>query len=253
MPLAAAAGCPARTLAIPPRPEGAVDRWKTELRAGVSKASDLDSLPRTPAETDREREVAAAYKVRIPAPYLARIDWDDPEDPIRLQVLPRGAELDVDSRESTDPIGDLAHSPVPRLTHRYPDRALLYPTYQCAVYCRHCFRKESLNDGNRGFSARALEPALAYVAAHPELREIILTGGDPLLLADREVRWIRERLEAIPHLRLLRVHTRIPVVLPSRVTAGLVEALEGSRMVVVVTHFNHPREITAEEIGRAHV
>lgn len=217
--------------------------WKDQLKNGLRSADDLD--PSVPAE------VARAFKVRAPRPYLDLIDPTDPNDPIAAQVIPDARELDFRPEELEDPIGDAAKSPVPRLTHRYPDRVLLYPTYQCAVYCRHCFRKEAINDGNRGFSRAALTTALAYVGAHPEVREVILTGGDPLLLTDDQLAWLRAEIEAIPHVRLLRVHTRIPVVLPDRVTPGLVAALDGRLTVVIVAHFNHPREITASAASAA--
>ena len=230
-----------------------MDDWKQDLAAGVRRAADLDRLPLSEAERAGVAATADAFKVRAPASYLARIDWSDPADPVRLQVVPDARELDVAPGERADPIGDAAYSPVPRLTHRYPGRALLYPTYQCAVYCRHCFRKEDLNDGNRGFSPPALEDALAYIASHPEIREVILTGGDPLLLPDDGLAWLRDRIAATGHVRLLRVHTRVPVVLPGRVTDGLVAALRGAVQVAVVLHVNHARELgpEAEDAARA--
>ncbi|MET2825682.1 KamA family radical SAM protein [Mesorhizobium shangrilense] len=218
--------------------------WQTDVRAGVRHAGDLVSLPLSPAERAAAQEAAANHKVRIPKAYLDLIDWNDPADPIRLQVIPQPEELVEHEGELDDPIADHGFSPVPRLTHRHADRVLLFPTYQCAVYCRFCFRKESLTSIGRGFSREALEPAFAYIAEHPEIREVILTGGDPLSLPDKALVEIRTRIEAIAHVRLLRIHTRVPVALPSRVTAGLVSALEGRLMVTVVTHFNHPREIT---------
>ena len=217
----------------------------------LRRGEDLDRLPLAPAERAAARATADTYLMRAPGPYLGAVDWSDPRDPIRLQVIPRAEELSWDPRESDDPIGDRAHSPVPRLTHRHRDRALLYPTYQCAVYCRHCFRKESLVEA--GFDQAALEPALAYIAAHDELREVILTGGDPLVLADDRLAWLRARLEAAPHLRMLRVHTRVPVVAPQRVRPSLSAALRGRLMVAVVTQFNHVREITPACVEAARV
>lgn len=225
-------------LAVAPPP------WVADLRAGVRRADDLHRLPLAPEELARLRPVAAAYKVRIPASYLALVDWSDPHDPIRRQAVPSDEELRVLPGERPDPIGDAAHSPVPHLTHRYPDRVLLYPTYVCSMYCRHCFRKEALNEDDRGVALPRLEPALDYVAAHPEIREVILTGGDPLTLSDDQLAALRRRIEAIPHVRLLRVHTRVPVTLPARVTPALAQALRGPLVTAVVTHFNHPREIT---------
>ncbi|CAN7657502.1 KamA family radical SAM protein [Mesorhizobium sp. LjNodule214] len=218
--------------------------WQDDVRTGVRHVRDLESLPLSPAERAAAQRAAANHKVRIPKAYLDLIDWNDPADPIRAQVIPSPQELMEQDGELGDPIADHEFSPVPRLTHRHADRVLLFPTYQCAVYCRFCFRKESLTSIGRGYAREALEPAFAYIAAHPEFREVILTGGDPLSLPDKALAEIRARIEAIPHVRLLRIHTRVPVALPSRITSGLVEALHGRLMVTVVTHFNHPREIT---------
>jgi lysine 2,3-aminomutase len=217
-------------------------RWRHDLQTGVQRAADLRQLP----VLEEDQQTARTFKVRVPASHVALIDWDDPDDPIRRQAIPSALELEYLEGELEDPIGDAAHSPVPRVTHRYPDRALLYPTYICSMYCRHCFRKESVNDAGSGYSLAAIEPALAYFARTPALREVILTGGDPLTLTDWQLREVREHLEAIDHLRLLRIHTRVPVTLPTRVTPQLVEALSGRLQVCLVTHFNHPREIVPE-------
>ncbi|RWC42958.1 MAG: KamA family radical SAM protein [Mesorhizobium sp.] len=227
--------------AAPATPDTA---WQTDVRAGVRHVRDLASLPLSPAESAAAKGAAANHKVRAPKAYLDLIDWNDPADPIRAQVIPSPEELEEVEGELDDPIADHEFSPVPRLTHRHADRVLLFPTYQCAVYCRFCFRKESLTSIGRGYTREALEPALAYISGHPEIREVILTGGDPLSLPDAALAEIRARIEAIPHVRLLRIHTRVPVVLPLRVTSGLVAALQGRLMVTIVTHFNHPREIT---------
>ncbi|TPI53716.1 MULTISPECIES: KamA family radical SAM protein [unclassified Mesorhizobium] len=218
--------------------------WQDDIRAGVRHVRDLALLPLSPGERAAAQEAASRHKVRIPKSYLDLIDWEDPADPIRAQVIPSPDELVTGEGELDDPIGDHAFSPVPRLTHRHADRVLLFPTYQCAVYCRFCFRKESLTSIGRGYTREALEPALAYIASHPEIREVILTGGDPLSLPDKALSEIRARIEAIAHVRLMRIHTRVPVALPSRITPGLVAALQGRLMITVVTHFNHPREIT---------
>lgn len=227
--------------------------WQGDVRAGVRQVRDLDLLPLSPAERAAAQAAATRHKVRIPKAYLDLIDWSDPADPIRAQVIPSPEELAEQEGELDDPIADHAFSPVPRLTHRHADRVLLFATYQCAVYCRFCFRKESLTSIGRGFSREALEPAFAYIEAHPEIREVILTGGDPLSLPDKALAEIRARIEAVAHVRLLRIHTRVPVALPSRVTSGLVRSLQGRLMVTVVTHFNHAREITpaTEEACRA--
>lgn len=218
--------------------------WQDDVRQGVRHVRDLASLPLSPAERAAAQGAAANHKVRIPKTYLDLIDWNDPQDPVRAQVIPSPYELVEAEGELDDPIADHEFSPVPRLTHRHADRVLLFPTYQCAVYCRFCFRKESLTAIGRGYTSEALEEAFAYIADHPEIREVILTGGDPLSLPDKALAEIRARIEAIAHVRLLRIHTRVPVALPSRITPGLVTALQGRLMVTIVTHFNHPREIT---------
>ncbi|TPN12984.1 KamA family radical SAM protein [Mesorhizobium sp. B2-1-3] len=218
--------------------------WQDDIRAGVRHVRDLAVQPLSPGERATAQEAASRHKVRIPKSYLDLIDWEDPADPIRAQVIPSPDELVTGEGELDDPIGDHAFSPVPRLTHRHADRVLLFPTYQCAVFCRFCFRKESLTSIGRGYTREALEPALAYIASHPEIREVILTGGDPLSLPDKALNEIRARIEAIAHVRLMRIHTRVPVALPSRITPGLIAALQGRLMITVVTHFNHPREIT---------
>ena len=212
----------------------------------LRRAADLRTLPIAPETLARDAAAAAAFAVRAPRYYLDLVDWADERDPIRRQIIPTAEELAFDPREREDPIGDAAHSPVPRLTHRYPDRVLVYPTYQCGVYCRHCFRKESLSDDPGQYDEAALDPAFAYIAAHPEVCEVIVTGGDPLILADDRLERLRRRIDAISHVRMLRVHTRMPVVHPNRVGPGLVAALKGRAMVSVVTHFNHVREITPE-------
>jgi lysine 2,3-aminomutase len=216
--------------------------WQDELRQSVRDAAGLRRF--TGAADPGVEAALAEYKMAIPPYYLNLIDWDDPQDPIRRQAIAAPAELTAAPEELDDPIGDRRWSPVNRLTHRYPDRALIYPTYLCSMYCRFCFRKERLNEDDAGFPRDGLEPALAYVAAHPELHEVILTGGDPLTLGDDKLAALLARLSAIPHLEAIRIHTRAPVTLPMRVTAELCAALDTPKMLWIVTHFNHPRELT---------
>jgi lysine 2,3-aminomutase len=220
--------------------------WQADMRDGVKQLRDLDRLPLSQAERAAAAEANRLHKIRIPKSYLDLINWDDPNDPIRRQVIPSPNELLFADGESNDPIGDIVFSPVSRLTHRHADRVLLFPTYFCAVNCRFCFRKEVLAAEGRGYRKSALRDAYAYLESHPEIREVILTGGDSLSLPDDALEEIRTRIEQIPHIILLRIHTRVPLVLPSRITHGLVQALRGRMMVTVVTHFNHPREITPE-------
>jgi lysine 2,3-aminomutase len=190
--------------------------------------------------------VAARYAVAVPASHAELINPDDPQDPLGLQYLPHEGELDVRPDELEDPIGDGRHSPVRGVVHRYPDRALLMPTTLCAVYCRFCFRRETVGPGRAASLGKdELERALAYIAAHPEIFEVILTGGDPLVLSARRLSAVLGRLAEMPHVKVLRVHTRAPVAAPELVTPALVEALKGAgRPVFVAVHVNHPRELT---------
>jgi len=174
------------------------------------------------------------------------VDPADPADPIARQFVPDPLELDVDPRERADPIGDDAHSPVPGVVHRYPDRVLLKVTHTCAVYCRFCFRREMVGPAGEGTLTPAeLEAALAYVAGRPEVWEVILTGGDPLVLSPRRLGELMARLSAIAHVKVVRFHTRVPAVDPEAVTPEMVAALKSAgQAVYVALHADHPRELT---------
>lgn len=187
--------------------------------------------------------VGARYAIAV-TPTLAAMMA--PGDPIARQFLPDPAELDIHPEERADPIGDEAHSPVPGIVHRYPDRALLKLVGVCAVYCRFCFRREMVGPGApANLSPEALDGAMGYLAAHPEIWEVILTGGDPFMVTPRRLAGVLERLGAIPHLRIARFHTRIPIAAPERVSVELVETLKrGAQTIYVVVHANHARELT---------
>jgi lysine 2,3-aminomutase len=191
-------------------------------------------------------EVAARYAVAITPAITGLIDAADPADPIARQFVPDVAELDRRPEETGDPIGDDAHSPIEGIVHRYPDRVLLKPVHVCAAYCRFCFRRERVGPGIAStLSPQALDAALGYIAAHPEIWEVILTGGDPLVLSARRLNPIVERVAAIDHVAVIRVHTRVPCVAPERITRALVRALKAkNKATYVVLHANHPRELT---------
>jgi lysine 2,3-aminomutase len=190
--------------------------------------------------------VAARYAVAVTPAMADLIDAADPADPIARQLIPDPAELDLDPTELVDPIGDEAHSPLPGVVHRYPDRLLLKVIHTCAVYCRFCFRREVVGPaGDANLTGPELDAALAYVADHPEIWEVILTGGDPLVLSPRRLRDLIRRLSAIDHVKVIRLHTRLPVADPEAVTPAMVEALRsGSKAVWVAVHVNHAREIS---------
>jgi lysine 2,3-aminomutase len=192
--------------------------------------------------------VASRYAVAVTPAIADLIDPDDPSDPIALQFLPDAAELIHSSFELRDPIGDDAHTPLEGLVHRYPDRVLVKLVSICPVYCRFCFRRETVGQEGSGIlSEKAFGAALAYVAARPEIWEVIFSGGDPLILSPRRIRTIVARVAAIPHVKVVRWHTRVPAVAPERVTPALVRALRPSRLAVYVAlHANHPRELTPQ-------
>jgi lysine 2,3-aminomutase len=190
--------------------------------------------------------VAARYAVAVTPAIAALIDRADPNDPIARQFIPDPAELARHPSERADPIGDDAHSPVEGIVHRYPDRVLLKLVYTCPVYCRFCFRREMVGPkGRPGLNARQRQAAYDYIRAHPDIWEVILTGGDPLVLPPSRVRDVIAALAAIDHVKVLRIHTRVPAVAPERVTAELIAAIRAwDRAAYVVLHANHPRELT---------
>jgi len=192
------------------------------------------------------QQVAARYAVAITPAIADLIDPADPHDPMARQFVPDERELDVGPEESRDPIGDEVHSPVEGIVHRYPDRVLLKPVSACAAYCRFCFRRETVGPGRGTLSRAALAAALDYTGRTPQIWEVILSGGDPLLLSPRRLKAIVTRLAAMRHVKVIRVHTRLPVAAPERVTAALVRALKSDRAAFVVLHANHPRELTAQ-------
>jgi lysine 2,3-aminomutase len=199
-----------------------------------------------PERLDALQNVASRYAVAITPALVDLIDTADRHDPIALQFVPDERELETRPEETADPIGDEAHSPVPGVVHRYPDRVLLKLLNACAVYCRFCFRREMIGPGRGALTGRALAAALDYIARTPEIWEVILTGGDPLLLPPRRLKDVIARIAAIDHVKVVRLHTRILVAAPERVTPALLRALRTGKATYVVLHVNHPRELTGE-------
>jgi lysine 2,3-aminomutase len=216
-------------------------------RRTLRTAADLITagLVRPSPELDR---VIAASVVAVPPALAALIDPADPADPIARQFVPAADEAYSAPEERADPIGDEAFSPLKGLVHRYPDRVLLKPILVCPVYCRFCFRREAVGDADATLAPADLEAAFAYIAARPQIREIIVTGGDPLMLNPARLTDLVARAAALPQVEVLRFHTRVPVADPDRVTADLVAALKGvagGPAVWVSVHVNHPRELSA--------
>src|SRR6476659_122419 len=200
------------------------------IAAGLAPPEKLADLAR----------VAERYAVAITPEIAALIDRDDPNDPIARQFVPNIAELTTTPDERADPIGDYVHSPVEGIVHRYPDRVLLKLVNVCAVYCRFCFRREMVGPGKKALSVQQLDAALGYIAGRPEIWEVILTGGDPLVLSARRLGDVIERIAAIDHVKIIRLHTRVPVVAPEKITPALVRALKApSTTTYLALHANH--------------
>jgi lysine 2,3-aminomutase len=214
--------------------------WRWLLSHGVNNAAAAaETYGGDPGDLAKAEK---AFPVRINAYYQSLIGAAG--DPIARQVVPDAREL-VDAGGMTDPLGEDEDMPVPHLVHRYPDRVLFLVTYQCAVYCRFCTRKRTVGQLPTPTEAENLK-AIEYIRSHPEVRDVIVSGGDPFTLSDERLGGILRRLREIPHVEILRVDTRVPCVLPQRVTDALCAELAKHHPVFVNTHFNHPREVTPE-------
>jgi lysine 2,3-aminomutase len=223
--------------------------WRWQQRSALTTAAELARLvDLTPGE--RRGLALAAGRSRVAAtPYYASLmDPAHPSCPIRLQVIPSAEEGEAAPGDLADPLGEDAHRPGAAIVHRYPDRALLVAVDRCPVYCRHCTRRRLTlgDDDARALGRAALDEAVAYVRAHPGIRDVIVSGGDPLVLSDDRLEEILGALRAIPHVQILRVATRAPVVNPMRVDGALAALLRRHAPLFVVTHFNHPKECTPE-------
>jgi lysine 2,3-aminomutase len=191
--------------------------------------------------------VAARYAVAVTATVAKLIDPADPADPIARQFIPSEAERQTTPEERADPIGDEVHSPVPGIVHRHNDRVLFKLIHACPVYCRFCFRREMVGpEGKTALSPQAFEAAIAYIESHPEIWEVILTGGDPFILNARRAGEVSQRLAAIPHVKIVRWHTRVPVVDPAHIDDDFVASLiVPGATTIIALHANHPRELSA--------
>jgi lysine 2,3-aminomutase len=226
-----------------------MNRIDPKLAATLRQPAELIDCGLAPAShlADLER-VAARYAIAVTPDIAALIDPEDPNDPIARQYIPNALELVQEAGEHADPIGDDAHSPVAGIVHRYPDRVLFKLVHVCAVYCRFCFRREMVGPGKAtALSDTAYRDALDYIREHKDIWEVILTGGDPLMLSPRRLAEIVADIAAIDHVKIIRIHTRVPVVAPARISDEMVAALkvEGATTWVAI-HANHPRELTAE-------
>lgn len=220
-------------------------RWQMRHRVG-----DIDTLERYIEPTDSERDAIARtegiFRWTITPYYASLMDPVDVACPIRQQVVPQHWELEPDIVGVVDPLDEVGHSPVKNLIHNYEDRVAFCVTSECAIYCRYCLRKRMVGDADFMMRKAELQEAIDYIAATPSIRDVLLTGGDPLVFSDKNLAWLLGSLRAIPHVEIIRIGSRLPVVNPFRITEDLVKVLADHHPVWLNTHFNHPRELTPE-------
>ncbi len=221
--------------------------WTWQLQHRLTTTAQLEQyLELTPGERAGCDYANQKLALAITPYFFNLIDRFDPECPIRKQVIPRAEESVVSEGETLDSLGEDEHSPVPGLVHRYPDRVLFLVTDRCAAYCRYCTRSRLVSNAQDYNFHPEFEQGLQYIAEHPEVRDVLLSGGDPLLLSDRKLEHLISRLRAIPHVEFIRLGSRIPVFLPQRITPALCDVFRKHGPIWMSIHVNHPKECTAE-------
>lgn len=221
--------------------------WRWQLK---NRIVDVETLKKIIALTTEEEEgirrCLESLRMAITPYYASLMDPDDPACPIRRQAVPTSKELHMSASDMLDPLAEDVDSPAPGLTHRYPDRVLLLITDQCSMYCRHCTRRRVAGVNDTALPRKQIEEALAYIARTPQVRDVLLSGGDSLLISDNHLEWILKKLRAIEHVEIIRIGSRTPVVMPQRITPDLVAMLRKYHPIWLNTHFNHPKEVTEE-------
>jgi lysine 2,3-aminomutase len=219
--------------------------WRWQLRHRVTRLDQLkEILELTPDEIEGIKHSKGRLALAVTPYFLSLMDPVNPNCPIRRQAIPTKAELHLSKNDMLDPCGEDKDSPVPGLVHRYPDRVLLLVTDQCAVYCRYCTRRRLVGTSERSITQGNFEEVLKYLKTHRKVRDVLLSGGDPLLLENERLEELLSRLRAIPHIEILRIGTRVPVTLPQRITPGLLRMLKKYHPLMMSIHFSHPKEIT---------
>ena len=232
-------------------PESDWNDWKWQVRNRIETLEDLKKyVTLTPEEEDGVSKCLGTLRMAITPYYLSLIDLNNPNCPVRKQAVPTAAELHQAEADLLDPLHEDTDSPVPGLTHRYPDRVLLLVTDQCSMYCRHCTRRRFAGQHDAAVDMSQIDKCIDYVREHPEVRDVLLSGGDALLISDEKLEYIISKLRAIPHVEIVRMGSRTPVVMPQRITPELCNMLKKYHPIWLNTHFNHPNEVT-EEAARA--
>ena len=221
--------------------------WKWQVKNRIETLEDLKKyISLTAEEEEGVKKTLTTLRMAITPYYLSLINPDDPHDPVRKQCIPTGAETNQAAADLLDPLHEDEDSPTPGLTHRYPDRVLFLITDMCSMYCRHCTRRRFAGQTDNECGADRIEKALEYIEKTESVRDVLLSGGDALMVADKKLEYIISRLRAIPHVEIIRLGTRTPVVCPQRITPELCEMLKKYHPVWLNTHFNHPNEVTPE-------
>lgn len=228
-------------------PETDWNDWKWQIANSIKST---DDLARYFVLSDEEKsdinKCLTTFRMAITPYYASLIDPNDPNDPIRKQSIPSIAETYQCDDDLSDPLGEEDESPVPYIVHRYPDRVLFLVTLKCSMYCRHCTRRRVVGEKDRIIDEESMKVAVEYISNHPEIRDVLVSGGDPLVMGTAKLEAIISSLRAIKHVDIIRIGTRVPVVLPMRITDELVNMLKKYHPIWINTHFNHPNEITAE-------
>lgn len=221
--------------------------WKWQVKNRIETLDELKKyIALTPEEENGVRECLGALRMAITPYYLSLIDPNDPHDPVRKQAIPTASELHNAAADLRDPLHEDTDSPVPGLTHRYPDRVLMLITDQCAMYCRHCTRRRFAGQKDSAVPRSQVDKCIEYVRNTPTVRDVLLSGGDALIQSDEMLEYIISSLRAIEHVEIIRIGSRTPVVMPQRITPALCDMLKKYHPVWLNTHFNHPNEITPE-------
>lgn len=221
--------------------------WKWQVKNRIETYEELSKyFTFAPDEAEGIKQALAKFRMAITPYYLSLIDPNDPYDPIRRQAIPQGAECNIAPADLNDPLHEDEDSPAPGLTHRYPDRVLFLITDMCSMYCRHCTRRRFAGQKDDESPSERIEKCLAYIEKTPQVRDVLLSGGDALMVSDKKLEYIIQRLRAIPHVEIVRIGSRTPVVCPQRITPELCEMLKKYHPIWLNTHFNHPNEFTPE-------
>lgn len=221
--------------------------WTWQVSNRITSVDQLKQVINMTEEEEKDiSEVIANFRMGITPYYASLMDPDNPDCPVRMQAVPRIEEMHRSEADMLDPLGEDASSPTPGLTHKYPDRVLFLMTDQCSMYCRHCTRRRVVGETDGQRSQEIIDQGIEYIRNTPEIRDVLLSGGDGLLVSDERLEYVIKKLREIPHVEIIRIGSRTPVVMPQRITDDLVNMLKKYHPIWLNTHFNHPKEITPE-------